>query len=49
MLGGLIVGGTTKIGNSMEIMTITISMYISKMMAITIIMIAITVEIAIIH
>ena len=48
-LGVLIVGGATKIGNRMEIIPIIISMYISKMMAITLIMTAITIEIAIIH
>ena len=35
VLGVLIVGGATKIGNRMEIIPIIISMYIFKMMAIT--------------
>jgi hypothetical protein len=47
--GYLLLGGTTKIGNRMEITPIIISVYISKMMPRTLIMTAITIKIAIIH
>ena len=44
----LILGGTTNISNSMVIITITISMYLSKVMGVAIIMVAIAIEISII-
>ena len=48
-LGILIIGGATSIDNSMAIIPITISMHISKIMAISIIMVAIAIELAVMH